>query len=115
MIVASADPPLVANLLHFARLLRRAGLSISLEQTMDFTRALVLIDIGARDQVYHAARSLLVKRKEDFPIFDRLFERFWRLHAPNDQPQPQKTPVAPRHEEKQRGALSLATLIAQRA
>jgi uncharacterized protein with von Willebrand factor type A (vWA) domain len=115
MTIASTDQPFLANLLHFPRLLRRAGLSISLEQTMDFARALELIDLGVRDQVYHGARGLLVKRKEDFALFDRLFDRFWRLPAADPEPQPQKTPLAPRHESKQQGALSLATLMAQRA
>jgi uncharacterized protein with von Willebrand factor type A (vWA) domain len=114
--VWNSERPLLANLLHFTSLLRRVGVPVSLEQTMDFIRALDMIDIGKRDQVYHAARSLLVKRKEDFPIFDRIFERFWRLHVEqSESPQPQKTPVAPRHKLQKKSALSLATLMAQRA
>jgi uncharacterized protein with von Willebrand factor type A (vWA) domain len=114
--VWNSERPLLANLLHFTSLLRRVGVPVSLEQKMDFIRALDMIDIGKRDQVYHAARSLLVKRKEDFPIFDRIFERFWRLHVEqSESPQPQKTPVAPRHKLQKKSALSLATLMAQRA
>jgi uncharacterized protein len=114
--VWNSERPLLANLLHFTGLLRRVGVPVSLEQTMDFIRALDMIDIRKRDQVYHAARSLLVKRKEDFPIFDRIFERFWRLYVErSESPQPQKTPVAPRHNMQKKSALSLATLMAQRA
>jgi hypothetical protein len=102
-------------MLHFTRLLRRVGLPVSLEQTMDFVRALEMVNIGSRDQVYHTARGLLVKRKEDFPIFDRIFERFWRLHVErSESAQPQKAPVAPRHNLQQKSVLSLATLMAQR-
>jgi hypothetical protein len=38
-------------------LLRRAGLPVSLEQTMAFAEALTLVDIGSRSQVYYAARG----------------------------------------------------------
>ena len=37
--------PFVANLLLFPRMLRRAGLPVSLEQSMDFVRALRWIDL----------------------------------------------------------------------
>ena len=64
------------NILLFVELLRRAGLPVSSEQTMDFSRALTLIDIGEREQVYYAARTLLISRYEHLRLFDVLFNRF---------------------------------------
>jgi len=110
------DTTFFTNLFEFTRLLRDAGISISLGQKMDFVRSLEMIDIGSRSQVYHAARSLLVTRREEIPIFDQVFNAFWTApDAANDRGRPgQKTPRAPRHDTK-RKKLSIATIMAQRS
>ena len=68
------------NLLLFPRMLRQAGIPISPEQAIDFARGLALVEIGSRDQVYHAGRCLLVTRKEQLQLFETIFNRFWRVH-----------------------------------
>ena len=49
------------------------------------------MDAGARDDVYHACRALLVCRRDDLPIFDRAFRDFWgdatRRRAAGSMPQ----------------------------
>lgn len=45
---------------------------------MDLVRALRFIQLGNREDFYHASRSLLVHRREDLPLFDEAFARFWR-------------------------------------
>jgi uncharacterized protein with von Willebrand factor type A (vWA) domain len=67
---------------------------------------LTLINIGNREQVYYAARCLLVSRYEHLRLFDALFNRFWdnRL-KPNAQHQGQKAPLAPRHKRPPRPLL----------
>ena len=65
------------NVVLFARLLRRAGMTVGTGQILDFTRALDIIDIGNRDDVYHTARVILVGRREDLVVFDTLFNIFW--------------------------------------
>ena len=69
---------LAENLLVFGRLLRAAGLDVHMGRMLDVLKALPYIDIGARDEVYHTCRTLLVHRREDLPIFDRTFDLFWR-------------------------------------
>ncbi len=69
---------LVHNLLLFGRLLRGLGLDVSPERLRDATAALGHVAIGARSEVYFAARSLLVHRREDIALFDAAFEAFWR-------------------------------------
>jgi uncharacterized protein len=95
---------LLDNIITFIQMLRRVGLPVSSEQTLDLARALMLVDIGSREQVYHAARCLLVSRVEHLLLFDALFNRFWdnRL-KPNAQRQAQ--PLAPRHERPNRPLL----------
>ena len=103
------------NLLQFVSLLRRAGLSISLEQTMDVCRALELIDLSRRSHVYYAMRGILVKRKEDIGLFDQLFARFWAMPVRENRQRGQTAPRAPRHDVPKKHPLSIATLMAQRA
>ncbi len=88
------------NSLIFARILRGAGLPISTEQGRDFALALTLVDIGDRDQVFHAARSLLVNRQEHLRLFETIFNRFWRIHTDARQSAGQKAPSAPRHKPR---------------
>jgi len=68
---------LVENLLVFGRLLRAAGLDVHMGRMLDVLKALQYIDLGARDEVYHTCRTLLVHRREDLPVFDRTFDLFW--------------------------------------
>ncbi len=72
---------LLENVVLFGRLLRRAGLPLSPDQTRAFARALDWIDVGSREQVFHAARCLLVTRKEDLRLFEVIFELFWRAQS----------------------------------
>ena len=51
-------PPILRNVLLFGRVLRGAGIPVSPEQGRAFARALEWIDLGQRDQVFHAARSI---------------------------------------------------------
>ncbi|MEM9772967.1 MAG: VWA domain-containing protein [Chloroflexota bacterium] len=89
------------NVLLFTRTLHAAGLNITPTQTTDFLDALLLVDIGSRNQVYHSARSLLVSKREQLKLFDTIFNFFWRKVAPPNGLVRQKAPLAPRHKRPQ--------------
>lgn len=89
------------NVLLFTRTLHAAGLNITPTQTTDFLDALLLVDIGSRNQVYHSARSLLVSKREQLKLFDTIFNFFWRKVAPPNGLARQKAPLAPRHKRPQ--------------
>jgi uncharacterized protein len=72
---------LLGNLLVFGRLLRTLGLEVHLGRLLDIAEALQHVDIGAREDMYHTCRALLVHRHEDLAIFDRAFDAFWRVHG----------------------------------
>ncbi|MCA9964739.1 MAG: VWA domain-containing protein [Anaerolineales bacterium] len=57
-----------------------------------------MINVGEREQVYHAARCLLLNRYENLRLFDTIFNRFWRLPRAEQQSRLQPAPLAPRHE-----------------
>ena len=86
------------NILLFPRLLRGAGLPVSLEQSLDFARSLTLVDIGRKEQVFHAARSMLVTRHEHLALFTTIFNRFWQSVSADSEGQPRTMPRAPRHK-----------------
>ncbi|MBO9404398.1 MAG: VWA domain-containing protein, partial [Thermomicrobium sp.] len=43
-----------------------------------FVRAIEHIDISRREEFREAARACLVTHKDDLPVFDRLFDLYWR-------------------------------------
>src|SRR5438132_9897097 len=71
---------LLDNLLLFGRVLRRAGIDVHRGRLLDVIEALGHVNLGARDEVYHTCRTLLVHRQEQIAIFDRAFAAFWREH-----------------------------------
>lgn len=102
------------NLILFVKMMRQAGLPVSSEQTIEFSRALSLIDIGHRDQVYYTARTLLISRHEHLRLFDILFNRFWSKLQIEPTKRPQKAPDAPRHDRRHHRPL-LMTYMANKA
>jgi len=69
---------LAANVVHFTRLLRRAGLRVGPGDTLDAQRAVAAIDVLSRDQFYWALHAALVRRHADHALFDEAFRLFWR-------------------------------------
>jgi hypothetical protein len=75
---ASGGGSLLANLVTFARLLRRAGLPVGPAETLAGATALQAIDLGDRAQAHAALRATMVHRHEHFLLFDHAFALFWR-------------------------------------
>ena len=73
---------LVANLLEFGRVLRRAGLEVHHGRLIDAIRSLEWIGVERRADVRATLRTLLVHRHDDLGRFDALFDEFFRSHAP---------------------------------
>ena len=69
---------LSANILHFARLLRRAGLPVGPAEMLAAENAVALVDIGRRAEVLTALRTTMVHRHEHEDLFDQAFFQFWR-------------------------------------
>lgn len=63
----------------FARLLRGLGIVAPLDSVLTFVDALSVTGVTERAPVYWAARATLVRRPEDFALFDRAFAVFWDL------------------------------------
>ncbi|MBX6330572.1 MAG: VWA domain-containing protein [Gemmatimonadaceae bacterium] len=63
---------------RFCRALRDAGIATTPAETIDAVRALALVDVTDRDEVFMALRAVLVTRPEDYETFAALFDAFWR-------------------------------------
>jgi uncharacterized protein len=71
----------VARAVGFGRALRAAGVGVGLSGTTHFCEALTVIDIGDRETVRTAGVAVFVRRHEEIPIYNEVFDSFWRQPA----------------------------------
>lgn len=69
---------LAENVMHFARLLRGAGLPMGPNKVLDALAAIEVSGIERRDDFYWTLASVFIDRREQFEIFDQAFHVFWR-------------------------------------
>lgn len=69
---------LAANVMHFTRLLRRAGLPVGPGEVVAATEALTFVDISDRVAFRAALRAVMLRRHEHEILFDQAFSAFWR-------------------------------------
>ncbi len=88
---------LAANILAFARLLRRTGVPAGPADVLAALAAVRHVDIGSRAQVCTALHCTLVHRHEHQELFDHAFSLFWR------DPTAEFGPSAPPGADPERG------------
>ena len=69
---------LLANLMHFARTLRAAGLPVGPGKVIDAVAAVRTVGITDRRDFYWTLHAVLVNRPDQRLIFDQAFHVFWR-------------------------------------
>lgn len=69
---------LAENVLHFGRVLRRAGVPVGPDRIIDALRAVEITGVERRDDFYWALASVFLSRREQFELFDQAFRLFWR-------------------------------------
>jgi uncharacterized protein with von Willebrand factor type A (vWA) domain len=74
----AADGRLAENVMHFARVLRAAGLPIGPDRMLDAVRALEVAGVERRDDFYWTLASVFLARREQFEIYEQAFHIFWR-------------------------------------
>ena len=95
-----------------ARVLRDAGLTVTTTQIEDVARALASLGVQDRERTFRVCRALLVKRKDDLGLFERLFRWFWRDPLDLAGAGPMRVPEAPRHKTPGSGQFTIATYMA---
>ncbi|MGV8996209.1 MAG: vWA domain-containing protein [Parvibaculaceae bacterium] len=69
---------LAENIVHFARVLRRAGLTVGPREVLDAIKAVELAGLRSRTDFYWLLHATLIKRHSEHHIFDQAFHVFWR-------------------------------------
>jgi len=66
------------NLLHFARVLRAAGLAVGPDRVLAAIAALECVGVERRGDVHAALSAVMLDRHEQQVLFDAAFDAFWR-------------------------------------
>ena len=66
------------NIVHFARVLRNAGMAIGSDRVLAALAAVEQVGLQRRDDVHAALSAVMLERHEQQPLFDVAFDTFWR-------------------------------------
>jgi uncharacterized protein with von Willebrand factor type A (vWA) domain len=66
------------NIVHFARVLRTAGMPIGPDRVLAAMAAIEHVGLDRRDDVHAALSAVMLDRHEQQTIFDAAFDAFWR-------------------------------------
>ncbi len=66
------------NIMHFARVLRVAGLPIGPGRVVDALKAVSVVGIDRRDDLYWTLHAVFINRHDQQELFDQAFHVFWR-------------------------------------
>ena len=108
---------LAENVMHFARLLRGAGLPVGPDRVIDALDALHIAGVERRDDFYWTLASVFLGRRDQFDLYDQAFRVFWRdpRHAARVRHLPEVRGRIPRHNrEPELSARLTQALAAQR-
>src|SRR3954464_8769286 len=73
-----SDGRLVANLMHFGRTLRAAGLPVGPGKVLDAVAAVQEVGVTNRRDFYWTLHAVFVNRPDQRLLFDQAFHVFWR-------------------------------------
>jgi hypothetical protein len=76
--VASEGGLLAANVMHFGRALRAAGMPVGTGQILDALKALEATGLGSRADLYWTLFAVFVTRADQRELFEQTFHIFWR-------------------------------------
>jgi uncharacterized protein with von Willebrand factor type A (vWA) domain len=69
---------LLGRVLSFGRYLKALGFQVTPSRMLDVCRSLEHVDLTRRDDFYQVARVNLVSNRDELPVFDEAFKRFWQ-------------------------------------
>lgn len=65
------------RIIEFTNLLRKSGVRVSVAESLDAFVAIDELSLADREVFRDALRATMVKRSEDIPSFDQLFDLYW--------------------------------------
>jgi uncharacterized protein len=100
-----ASSPAAMSIVNFCRFARGRGLSVGIKESLAALRVVHEVGVADRDSVQFALRAVLCSSKEDWDLFENLFEDFWSEEGNRDERGGQK-----KEERLSRGHVQGATL-----
>lgn len=73
-----ASGKIATNIMHFARVLRAAGLPVGPGKVIKGIQAVQTVGVENRDDFYWTLHAVFVNRRDQREIFDQAFHVFWR-------------------------------------
>lgn len=106
---------LAPNILHFARLLRAAGMPLGPGQALAAAEAVALAGVADKPAMRQALFATLVTRRDQIALFDQAFDLFWRDPRIGDRAMAMLMPLLTPETEpsKASGARRLAEALTQ--
>lgn len=68
----------------FSRVLREMGLDANPTRTIDLLRSIEYIGLGSKQDFYEAGKTIMLRRAEEEPVYDYVFQMFWRRWPTKD-------------------------------
>jgi len=75
---AEPQSALLANIMHFARILRATGLPIGPGRVIEAVRAVEAVGLTNKTDFYWTLHAVFVNRHDQRDLFDQAFRLFWR-------------------------------------
>ncbi len=73
------QPHLLEHVIGFGRLLRQMGVAVDPARMLDLLAAVRLIEVGREEDLRNTCLTVLVRRREDYPLFDQAWAFWWRM------------------------------------
>ena len=103
------------NVVHFARILRHAGIPVGPDRVLAALEAIEAVGVGRRDDVHAALSAVMLDRHEQQALFDDAFAAFWRDPKLLDRMMAELLPkISGRREMEKQRSQRLADALAAR-
>lgn len=102
------------NIMHFARVLRAAGLPIGSDRIIAAVEAVIAAGLSSRRDFYWTLHATFVARRDQREVFDQAFQLFWRAPGLSSEihRQPSPPPGSAAENENTRISARVAEAIA---
>jgi uncharacterized protein with von Willebrand factor type A (vWA) domain len=87
------EPPFIRLLVDFSRELRSVGIAVGSGDVLTYCAAMASLDPTDLLDLYWVGRTTMVTRREQIPVYDRVFRRFFLDEGEQDSAEPLKSTI----------------------